>query len=155
MTDLHQSGSIVIARSSEEVYDMVADVTRMGEFSPVCRECWWEDDAGGPAVGAWFGGRNQTPDREWKTRSQVVVADRAREFAFMLGGAYARWGYTFAPVDGGTEVTESWEFLPDGQAFFEERFGDEAEATIAARSESARTGIVETLAAIKRAAESD
>ncbi len=153
MTKLQQSGSIVIARSPEDLYDMVADVTRMGEFSPVCRECWWEDEADGPEVGAWFIGRNVTPDRDWKTRSEVVVADRGREFAFLVGGAYARWGYTFVPVDGGTEVTESWDFLPAGRTFFEERFGDEAEATIAARSESALTGIAATLAAIKRTSE--
>ena len=23
----------------------------------------------------------------------------------MVGGAWVRWGYTFAPVDGGTQVT--------------------------------------------------
>jgi hypothetical protein len=125
----------------------------MGEWSPICRECWWEGDADGAAVGVWFIGRNQTPDREWKTRSEVIVADRGREFAFMLGGAYTRWGYTFAPVESGTEVTETWDFQPAGKAFFEERFGDEAEATIEARSETARTGIIDTLAAIKRVAE--
>ena len=65
----------------------------------------------------------------------------------------ARWGYTFTPVDGGTEVTESWEFLPGGHAQFAEWFGDDADAQIADRYEKAKTGIPETLAAIKRTAE--
>ena len=75
----------------------------------------------------------------------------------MVSGTIARWGYTFTPVDGSreqTEVTESWEFLPGGQAQFGEWFGDDADAQIADRYEKAKTGIPETLAAIKRAAES-
>ena len=60
---------------------------------------------------------------------------------------------TFAPVEGGTQVTESWEFLPDGIAMFKERFGDDAESQIDDRSEAARTGIPATLGAIKRTAE--
>ena len=154
MTDLSYSDSIVVARSAEVLYDMVADVTRMGEWSPVCRACWW-DEGGGPRVGAWFTGRNETPDRTWETRSEVAVADRGREFAFVVGGSFVRWGYTFTPVEGGAEVTESWEMLPGGVAMFGERFGDDAEAQIAERAEAARTGIPMTLAALKRAAESD
>ena len=88
-----------------------------------------------------------------KTRVEVVAADPGREFAFVVLGTIARWGYTFVPVDGGTELTESWEFLPGGLEFFEERFGDDAPAQIADRVEKARTGIPQTLAAIKRAAE--
>jgi len=132
---------------------MVADVTRMGEWSPVCKACWWEDGES-LRVGAWFVGRNELPERTWKTRSQVVVADRGREFAFIVGGLYARWGYTFTPTDGETLVTESWDFLPDGATLFAERFGADAQATIADRAESARTGIAHTLAAIKASAES-
>ena len=154
MTNLSYSDSIVVARSAEVLYDMVADVTRMGEWSPVCRACWW-DEGGGPRVGAWFTGRNETPDRTWETRSEVAVADRGREFAFVVGGSFVRWGYTFNPVEGGTEVTESWEMLPGGITAFGERFGDGAEAQIAERAEAARTGIPMTLAALKRAAESD
>lgn len=152
MEDLRYSESITVGRSPESLYDMVSDVTRMGEWSPVCKACWW-DDGEGPSVGAWFTGRNELPERTWETRSKVVAAESGREFAFAVRGGWARWGYTFAPVDGGTEVTESWEFLPDGIAGFHERYGDEAGAEIAKRAHAARTGIPHTLAAIKKAAE--
>jgi len=152
MANLTYSESIDIARSPEELYDMVSDVTRMGQWSPVCKTCWWDDGASAQ-VGAWFTGRNELPDRTWETRSQVVAADRGREFTFIVGGTLARWGYTFAAIDGGTRVTESWEFLPGGITMFEERFGADADAQVANRSEAARTGIPATLAAIKRAAE--
>lgn len=153
MTELSRAGSITVACAPESLYDMVADVTRMGEWSPVCTACWWDDGAG-PAVGAWFTGRNELPERVWKTRSTVVAADRGREFAFAVGGSLVRWGYTFAPEGAGTLLTESWDFLPDGLALFDQRYGADAPAEIAKRSEAARTGIPATLAAIKRTAES-
>ena len=37
MSSLSYSESVVVARSPEDLYDMVSDVTRMGEWSPVCR----------------------------------------------------------------------------------------------------------------------
>lgn len=153
MDELSFRDSVVVARSPEELYNMVSDVTRMGEWSPVCTACRW-DEGSGPVVGAWFTGHNETPERTWETRSLVVEADRGREFTFIVGGTRARWGYTFRPAEGGTEVTEHWDFLPDGIAFFHERFGDDAEAQIASRVEAARTGIPATLAALKRIAES-
>ena len=142
-----------MARRPEELYDIVSDVTRMGEWSPVCKACWW-DEGDAPHVGAWFTGRNELPDRTWETRSEVVVADRGREFAFVVAATGTRWSYEFSAVEGGTRLTESWDFPPAAVAVFEERFGDDAEAQIADRSELARTGITATLDAIKKAAES-
>jgi hypothetical protein len=153
VTNLTYSESIAVARSPGELYEMVSDVTRMGEWSPVCKACWW-DDGGGPRVGEWFTGRNVLPDRVWETRSQVVAAERGREFAFVVGDGWVRWSYSFDVIEGGTRVTESWEFLPDGIAMFRERFGDDADARIADRTEAAHHGIPATLAAIKAAAES-
>jgi hypothetical protein len=152
MSNPRYSDSVVIARPRDDLYEMISDITRMGEWSPVCKACWW-DDGDGPRVGAWFTGRNELPERTWETRSQVVAADPGREFAFIVGGSLARWGYSLASVEGGTQVTESWEFLPAGITMFHERFGDDAEAQIADRTRAARTGIPATLAAIKAAAE--
>jgi hypothetical protein len=84
----------------------------------------------------------------------VIAAERGREFAFIVGGSWIRWGYTFTPSNEGTVVTESWEFLPAGITRFEERFGDDAPAQIADRRDAAHQGIAETLAALKRVAES-
>jgi ligand-binding SRPBCC domain-containing protein len=154
MTELTHSGSIVINRSLEEVYDMVADVTRMGDWSPVCKECWW-DEGEGPRVGARFTGRNVTPERSWETRSEVVAADRGRAFAWVVAEPPTRatWSYAFERDGDGTKVTESWQLPPDGVTFFEGRFGDDAPAQIAIRSDGAKNGIESTLAAIKAAAE--
>ena len=107
MITLSYSDSILVAGSAACLYDMVSDVTRIGEWSPVCKACWW-DEGSSARAGDWFTGSNTTADRTWETRSEVVVAERGREFAFVVGGSYVRWGYTFAAVGEETRVTESW-----------------------------------------------
>ena len=152
MSTLTHSDSVVVSVPPEALYDLVSDVTRTGEWSPVCRACWWEEGTPGE-VGSWFRGRNETPERTWETRSQVVAATRGEEFAFLVGGKLVRWGYTFEPVDGGTRLTESWEFLPPGLELFAERYGEDAQRQIEDRTRAALEGIPATLAAIKRIAE--
>jgi hypothetical protein len=152
VTELGFADSILVARAPDEMYEMVSDVTRMGEWSPVCRACWW-DEGDGPHVGAWFTGRNETAERTWETRSQVVTALPGREFAWEVNDGRVRWGYRFDAEHGGTRLTEFWAFLPAGIAWFHERYEAQAEAEIAQRSDAARRGIPDTLAAIKDAAE--
>jgi hypothetical protein len=149
---LTHAGSVVVDVTPEALYDLVSDVPRTGEWSPICRSCWWDEGASAEP-GAWFTGRNEVPGRTWETRSQVVVADRGREFAFVVGGSLVRWGFTFTPVEGGTRLTESWEFLPAGLALFAERYGADAQRQIDDRTRAAHQGIPATLAAIKRIAE--
>ena len=147
------SDSIDVSMAPDELYALVSDVTRTGEWSPVCRACWW-DEGEGRRVGAWFTGRNETPERTWETRSQVVVADPGREFAWEVNSGWVRWGFTLDPIEGGTRLTEAWTFLPLGLDGFHGKYGDQADAQIAERTEAAHRGIPETLAAIKKTAES-
>ena len=148
----HQE-SVTVEASAELLYDLVSDITRTGDWSPVCTSCWWDDEAEAGQVGAWFTGRNELPHRTWETRSEVVTAERGREFAWVVGGSLVRWGFTLAPVETGTMLTESWEFLPGGIAMFEEKFGDDARVQITDRTQQALDSIPKTLAAIKRIAE--
>ncbi|WP_432497453.1 SRPBCC family protein [Kineococcus auxinigenes] len=152
MDSLTHSASLVVRSSPEALYDLVSDVTRTGEWSPVCTGCRWDEGTPGQ-VGSWFTGRNEVPGRVWETRSRVVAADRGREFAFVVGGDRVRWGFTFTPVDGGTLLTESWEFLPAGLAFFAERYGADAQRQVEDRTRAAHEGIPATLAAVARTAE--
>lgn len=153
MTDLTYSDSIVVDTDPETLYALVSDVTNMGRWSPQCKECWWEDEDAGPVAGAWFKGRNEAGDRIWETRSQVVVAEPGREFVWEVNGGWVRWGFTLDPVEDGTRLTQSWEFLPAGIVGFHERWSDDAEHQIALRERNAKEGIPVTLAAIKKTAE--
>jgi hypothetical protein len=146
--------SVDVAASPTELYDLVTDIGRTGEWSPICQTCWWRD-GDGPQVGAWFHGRNEADGRTWETQSQVAVATPGEEFAWLVGGQYVRWGFSFTPRNPTvTAVTESWHFLPAGRDMFAARFGDDAPDRIALRTRQAAEGIPATLAAIKRIAES-
>ena len=148
----HQD-AVIVAATPEAVYDLVSDITRTGEWSPVCTSCWWDDEAEAGRVGAWFTGHNELPDRTWETRSQVVAADRGREFAWVVGQGFVRWGFTFEAEGPGTRLTETWEFLPEGLAMFADKYGDRAAGEIEDRTRHAHAGIPTTLAAIKQIAE--
>ena len=127
----------------------------MGDWSPQCVACWW-DEGHGPTVGSWFTGRNVTPQRTWETRSEVIDADPGRAFAFKVGGAWVLWAYDFQAL--GTDsmrLTESWTFLDAGLERFVELYGEDAPRQIAIRQEAARSGIPATLAAIKRVLEAE
>jgi hypothetical protein len=107
--------SLAVHAPADRLYDLVADMPRMGEWSPECSAVEWDDGATGPAAGARFVGHNHTGPRgliKWSRRGRVLVADPGREFAFVTeeGGRESTvWRYTFEAVDGGTRVTESYE----------------------------------------------
>ena len=153
MTVLEFSDSVTVARDPEAVYALVSDVTRIGEWSPVCKACWWDEPGAGAVVGAWFTGRNVLPERTWETRSQVVAAEPGREFSWEVNDGWVRWGFTIEPDGAGSRLTQHWRFLPKGLDGFRERFGADADAQIAQRSALALSGIPATLAAIKATAE--
>jgi hypothetical protein len=117
--------SVHVQVPPEKVYDLVSDVTRMGEWSPECRQCEWLDDATGPAVGARFKGSNRNGIARWSTKPRVVTAEDGSEFAFVIGFRgkdITKWSYRFEPEGDGTKVVESFELLndmPGSVAFFE------------------------------------
>jgi len=107
-----------MAAPAGRVWDLVADVTRIGEFSPETFEAEWLDGAAGPAAGARFRGhvrRNGRGPVYWTTCT-VTASNPGREFAFSVagpGGATVNtWRYELRPRPDGTDVTESFE-LPD------------------------------------------
>lgn len=157
LSELQASGAETIASDPETLYDMVSDVTRMGEWSPACLACTWDTEnespaAGSSQVGTWFTGKNKLGDFEYETRCEVTVADRGKEFSWIVGGAAdgaAQWRYTFTPVDGGTRVEES-----SAVVRLSGPFAEMPEERLRAIVAGNQTGIETTLANLKAAAES-
>ena len=113
--------SLHVEAPPEKVYEVVSDVTRMGEWSPETTSAEWVGGASGPEVGARFKGRNRHGLARWSTTPRVVAADPGREFAFTttwLGKDNTQWTYRFEPEGGGTRVTESFEMLDDVAWYF-------------------------------------
>ncbi len=109
--------SLRMAARPDDVYALVADVTRTPEFSPEILECVWLDGATEPVVGARFRARNKVPNRPaWHNTPVVTVVDPGREFAFARTERFAgtvEWNYRFEPDGDGTIVTESYTVTKD------------------------------------------
>jgi ribosome-associated toxin RatA of RatAB toxin-antitoxin module len=142
-----------IAASPEQLYEMVADVTRMGEWSPECEGGTWLGDATGPAPGAKFRATNRVGKRSWKTVSTVTTADPGRHFSFVVTAGpmkAAAWTYSFQPAANGCLVTESWDDLRPG--WFKKVTG--LATGVRDRPDHNRTGMEQTLANLAQSAES-
>ncbi len=156
----NHSDSITINASPDDVYAIVSDVSRIGELSPVCQSGAWDDPAQAGKEGAWFTGHNAIGSFTWDTHCKVVVAQPGREFTFVNHGPngefeLVRWRYTLEPVGEGSRVTESWQVLPAYPDFV--AAGDpnlDVKARVDGMAQMARDGIRETLANLKRVAES-
>ena len=152
LSDLQVSRTIVVAAPPEHVYEIISDVTRIGELSPVCKAAWW-DEGSGPREGGWFTGRNEVEGRDpWERHCEVVIAEPGRAFGWVAGGreeGVAEWSYRFRPVEQGTEVEESWRILRMVERL--RALGDDVLNGMKANTES---GIEATLANLKSVAES-
>jgi uncharacterized protein YndB with AHSA1/START domain len=107
--------TVHVAAPPAQVWDLVSDITRIGEFSPETFEARWLAGPAGPGVGARFRGhvrRNGRGPVYWTTCT-VVASDPGRAFAFAVHGpgesVVNTWRYQLNPAAGGTDVTESFE----------------------------------------------
>jgi Polyketide cyclase / dehydrase and lipid transport len=114
MTGWGDETAIEMAAAPERVWSLLADVTRMGEWSPVCHRCEWIDGAVGPKIGARFVGHNRQGIVRWSRVCEVTASDPGRDFAFRTffkGAESTRWRYQLEPTPTGTRVTESYEVV--------------------------------------------
>jgi hypothetical protein len=111
---VHDEVTTQIAATPEKVWSLVADVTRMDEWSPVIVRSEWVGGASGPEVGARFVGHNRHMGARWSRECAITACDPGRELAFetfFRGEPSTRWRYRFEPSEAGTSVTESYEVI--------------------------------------------
>lgn len=106
---LNLSVERVIEAPAADVFELVADVTRIGEFSPECHTVSWLGGAERAQVGARFKGENALGKAKWSTKSTITELEPGRVFAFEVGGASGpAWRYDFEPIgEGRTRVVQS------------------------------------------------
>jgi uncharacterized protein YndB with AHSA1/START domain len=107
----HGSASIDVAAPPEQVWALIADITRMGEWSPECYKAHWEDTSTGPETSARFHGYNRAGTFEWDLPCEVVECEPGRVFAFVApAGAdlATRWRFELESTSGGTRLTETF-----------------------------------------------
>ena len=151
----HDSVSIDIAAPPERVYQLVSDITRMGEWSPECFECKWTKGASGPVVGARFKAKNRGGrGPAWFNTPVVTEAAPGRTFVFNRSGpgigSYT-WRYDLEPTDGGTLLTESFDVekrLSSAMSWLTMKWVGSSD-----RDADLHAGMITTLDRIKAAAE--
>lgn len=103
-----------IAAPPELVFASLSDITRMGEWSPECHTCEWQEGWSEAALGARFTGHNRLGENEWTTEAEIVEfePDRVLGFDCMFRDfVFATWVYRLDATPTGTKVTEQWHDL--------------------------------------------
>lgn len=101
----------------ERIWDLVTDVTRIGEWSPECVGARWLTAVGDrPAAGDRFEGRNEFGGGSTTVECVVTEALRPRAFAFVVldgdGQAGSIWRYQLRPAGAGTVITHTFTHGP-------------------------------------------
>jgi uncharacterized protein YndB with AHSA1/START domain len=146
---MRDSVTVHFSAHPAKVWELVSDVTRIGEFSPETFEAKWADGATGPAVGARFRGhvkRNGRGPIYW-TNCRVSECVPGEVFAFDVIGPGNKvlntWGYELVAAGDGTDVTESFAL--------DNNIGSRLYWALAgwARGKTNRAGMTRTLEAMK------
>ncbi len=145
-----------IAASADQVWALVSDLPRMGEWSPENNGGAWAKGATGPAVGARFKGENANGKKSWTTDARVTVCEPGRAFAFdvsAVGLAVSSWSYALEPASDGRSctLTETWTDRRNGIT----KFFSKSASGVTDRDEFTRESIETTLANLAAAAEAD
>jgi uncharacterized protein YndB with AHSA1/START domain len=116
---LPQTGAaeVVVAASPEAVWAVLADVTRIGEWSHECRGAEWLDGATAAVPGARFRGRNRAGALvRWARVCVIREVDPPRELVWETVGPplmrdASLWRVRLDPVDGGTRICQEFRIL--------------------------------------------
>lgn len=149
--------SLDVACTPEAAWDLVSDITRIGEFSPECVESWWLPGDRPGAVGSRFEGRNREEQDddvvEWIRLCIVEAWVPGRTFAWLVGDRYdgtpaTRWSFEVEPRGSGVRLTQRFQHLPDGLSGLRGAAEDDPSAAadlVAERLTELRAGMLTTL----------
>jgi uncharacterized protein YndB with AHSA1/START domain len=118
--------SVHIDAPPDQVWSLVANLDRMGEWSPECHRVTWLDGGTSPAsAGSRFKGHNRWGPVRWSMTCEVQSVEPGREISWSTTNRtreLVRWIYQFEPEDEGTKITESFEvkWLPPSARIFED-----------------------------------
>ena len=104
-----------VAATPEQVWAVLRDVTRVGEWSHECRSSHWLSGSSAAAVGARFRGKSKSGFMRWSRPCTITTLTPARELVWEThGGIYGdntEWRYELEPTDSGTRIVQSFRVL--------------------------------------------
>jgi hypothetical protein len=108
---------VVVAATVPLVWDVISDVTRIGEWSHECHAARWLGDADRAAPGVRFRGRNRAGWARWSRTCEFVAVDPPSQIVWRtvptpLFPDSTQWRIQLEPTsDGRTRITQSFTVL--------------------------------------------
>ncbi|MFT4126549.1 MAG: SRPBCC family protein [Gordonia sp. (in: high G+C Gram-positive bacteria)] len=150
MTDALLEESIDINATPAQVWAVLADLKRMGEWSPQCKKMFIRGDVG---LGTRTVNINRRGPLVWPTTAKVVRFIPEQEIGFRIAENHTVWSYTITPTDTGVTVTERREAAGGKTTALSAFLVDKVFGGDATFTEELKLGMAETLAKVKQAAE--
>jgi hypothetical protein len=112
----HGSNEAVTSATAEAVWRIVADVTRVGEWSHECRGARWVKGGTAAAPGVRFRGRNESGIFRWSRSCEFTLVDPPHELVWVTGGWWGRfdsteWRIVLEPVPEGTRIIQRYDVV--------------------------------------------
>lgn len=113
---LHGYTEAHAAAPPDAVWQVIADVTRIGEWSGECRSAHLTRGASAPAPGIRFRGWNRSGPYLWTRSCVFTVVDPPRHLAWRTVGLWGHvdstdWHITLEPERGGTRIVQTYDVV--------------------------------------------
>jgi hypothetical protein len=113
------SASVETTATPAQVWALLADIDRAGEWSHETQGGEWLDGASAAVPGARFRGRNRQGRTKWSRVCEVIAADEPNAISWRtvpsrLYNDSTRWTYELEPTDTGCRITQRFEVLSIG-----------------------------------------
>lgn len=112
----HGSVTWVATATPEQIWAVLSDPGRTGEWSHEAVAGEWVDGATGPEVGARFIGPNRNGAMRWTRRCEIAASVEPTELAWQtvptrLYRDSTEWRFLLTPVEGGTRIDLSFRMV--------------------------------------------
>lgn len=144
--------TVEIDAPAETVWALIHDVRRMAEWSPQVQSTRLSDGATDVAEGVRFTNANRQGELEWKTHGTVVRFEPERELAFRIEENWAIWSFRLEETGRHTTLLTQERETPEGISDLSRDLTDAYLGGTAVFTETMRTGMQQTLAAIREVA---
>ena len=111
----HGTVSVDVTATPAQVWAVLSDPTRVGEWSNEAVGARWLEGADEAVRGAWFEGRSHAGVFGWRRRCLITAAEPNRRLTWQTRGGIGhdctQWSFTLEPSTRGTRITQTFEAL--------------------------------------------